>query len=102
MNAKIKALKQFKFIALSEGISYLVLLGIAMPLKYMFQIPEPVKYLGWLHGVLFVLYALLLLKVFLVAKWTFLKTLIAFLVSFVPFGTFWLDYKLAKEIAENK
>jgi integral membrane protein len=58
--------------------------------------------LGWLHGVLFVLYALLLLKVFLVAKWTFLKTLIAFLVSFVPFGTFWLDYKLAKEIAENK
>jgi integral membrane protein len=102
MNAKIKALKQFKFIALSEGISYLVLLGIAMPLKYMFQIPEPVKYLGWLHGVLFVLYALLLLKVFLVAKWTFLKTLIAFLVSFVPFGTFWLDYKLAKEIAENE
>lgn len=71
-----------------------------MPLKYMFQIPEPVKYLGWLHGVLFVLYALLLLKVFLVAKWTFLKILIAFLVSFVPFR--WLDYKLAKEIAENK
>lgn len=102
MSTKINALKQFKFIAFSEGISYLVLLGIAMPIKYIFHIPEPVKYFGWLHGVLFVLYGVLLLQVFIVAKWSFLKTLVAFLVSFVPFGSFWLDKKLTKEIADNQ
>jgi len=102
MNNKIKVLKNFKIIAIAEGISFLVLLLIAMPLKYMMQIPEPVKYVGWAHGVLFVLYGVLLLQVFIVVKWSFVKTLVAFLVSFIPFGTFWLDAKINKEIAEMK
>ena len=102
MNNKIKVLKNFKIIAIAEGISFLVLLLIAMPLKYMMQIPEPVKYLGWAHGVLFVLYGILLLQVFIVVKWSFIKTLVAFLVSFIPFGTFWLDARINKEVAEMK
>ncbi len=102
MNNKIKVLKNFKIIAIAEGISFLVLLLIAMPLKYMVQIPEPVKYVGWVHGVLFVLYGVLLLQVFIVVKWSFIKTLVAFLVSFIPFGTFWLDARINKEIAEMK
>jgi len=102
MNNKIKVLKNFKIIAIAEGISFLVLLLIAMPLKYMMQIPEPVKYLGWAHGVLFVLYGILLLQVFIVVKWSFIKTLVAFLVSFIPFGTFWLDARINKELAEMK
>lgn len=102
MNNKIKVLKNFKIIAIAEGISFLVLLLIAMPLKYMMQIPEPVKYVGWAHGVLFVLYGVLLLQVFIVVKWSFIKTLVAFLVSFIPFGTFWLDARINKEIAEMK
>ncbi len=102
MNNKIKVLKNFKIIAIAEGISFLVLLLIAMPLKYMMQIPEPVKYVGWAHGVLFVLYGILLLQVFIVVKWSFIKTLVAFLVSFIPFGTFWLDARINKEIAEMK
>jgi integral membrane protein len=100
MNNKIKVLKNFKIIAIAEGISFLVLLLIAMPLKYMLQIPEPVKYVGWAHGVLFVLYGILLLQVFIVVKWSFIKTLVAFLVSFIPFGTFWLDARINKEIVE--
>ncbi|MFA9214338.1 MAG: DUF3817 domain-containing protein [Candidatus Methylacidiphilales bacterium] len=100
MNNKIKVLKNFKVIAIAEGISFLVLLLIAMPLKYLMQIPEPVKYVGWAHGVLFVLYGILLLQVFIVVKWSFIKTLVAFLVSFIPFGTFWLDARINKEIAE--
>jgi integral membrane protein len=102
MNNKIKVLKNFKVIAIAEGISFLVLLLVAMPLKYMMQIPEPVKYVGWAHGVLFVLYGVLLLQVFIVVKWSFIKTLVAFLVSFIPFGTFWLDAKISKEIAEMR
>ena len=102
MNNKIKVLKNFKIIAIAEGISFLVLLLVAMPLKYMMQIPEPVKYVGWAHGVLFVLYGILLLQVFIVVKWSFIKTLVAFLVSFIPFGTFWLDARINKEVAEMK
>ena len=51
---KITVIKNFRIIAFTEGVSYLVLLFVAMPLKYMLHIPEPVKYCGWLHGVLFV------------------------------------------------
>jgi integral membrane protein len=100
MTNKITVLKNFRIIALTEGISYLVLLFLAMPLKYILHIPEPVKYFGWLHGVLFVVYSILLLQAFIVLKWSLIKTFIAFIVSFIPFGTFWLDVKLKKEIEE--
>jgi integral membrane protein len=102
MDNKIKVLKTFKILAIAEGISFLVLLLIAMPLKYNFQIPEPVKYVGWAHGVLFVLYCILLLQVFIVVKWSFFKILVAFIVSFIPFGTFWLDAKINTEINIQK
>jgi integral membrane protein len=100
MKNKITVIKNFRIIALTEGVSYLVLLFVAMPLKYMLHIPEPVKYFGWLHGVLFVVYGILLLQAFIVLKWSFLKTFIAFIVSFIPFGTFWLEGKLKKEKEE--
>jgi integral membrane protein len=100
MTNKNTVLKNFRIIAFTEGVSYLVLLLVAMPLKYVLHIPEPVKYFGWLHGVLFVIYGILLLQVFIVLKWSFLKTLVAFIVSFIPFGTFWLEGKLKKEKEE--
>jgi len=100
MTNKITVLKNFRIIAFTEGVSYIILLFVAMPLKYMLHIPEPVKYFGWLHGVLFVIYSILLLQAFIVLKWGFLKTFIAFIVSFIPFGTFWLEGKLKKEIEE--
>jgi integral membrane protein len=86
-------LKYFKAIALTEGWSYLVLLGIAMPLKYGAGFLWPVKYVGWLHGVLFVAYGASLLGVWFSEKWPFLRVLLAFIVSLVPFGTFWFDKK---------
>jgi integral membrane protein len=97
MTNKITVIKNFRIIALTEGISFLVLLFVAMPLKYMLHIPEPVKYFGWLHGILFVVYGILLLQAFIVLKWSILKTMVAFIVSFIPFGTFWLEGKLKKE-----
>ena len=55
-NSQLKWAKRFKWISLAEGLSFLLLLGIAMPLKYGFDMPLAVKYLGWVHGALFVVY----------------------------------------------
>ena len=89
-----KLINYFRLIAIIEGISYLILLGIAMPLKYMADQPLPVKYLGWAHGVLFVIFCILLLQVWIKYKWTFIFVAGAFLSSLVPFGTFYLDKKI--------
>jgi integral membrane protein len=90
-------LGRFRLVAIVEGISYLILLGIAMPLKYFAELPEAVKYTGWIHGVLFVLYIALLLKVWIQYRWSFGKVVLAFIASLLPFGTFVLDSKLKKE-----
>jgi integral membrane protein len=91
------ALGRFRLVAILEGISYLVLLFIAMPMKYIWHMPLAVKYTGWAHGVLFVLYMLLLLLVWIELKWKFTKVLWAFVASLIPFGTFILDKQLQKE-----
>jgi len=93
-------LRRFMLIAFIEGISYLVLLLIAMPLKYYANMPEVVKYIGWAHGVLFVLFCYYLLKVWIGFKWSFGKAALAFIASLVPFGTFLLDARLKKEYPE--
>ncbi|MCH5600092.1 DUF3817 domain-containing protein [Niabella ginsengisoli] len=102
MKRPFKDLKIFMQIAFLEGISYLLLLLIAMPLKYLANIPEGVKYVGWAHGVLFVLFCIYLLKVWIGFKWSFWKALGAFIASLLPFGTFVLDARLKKEYPEVK
>ena len=94
------ALGRFRIVAFIEGISYILLLFIAVPLKRMAGIPEPVKYLGWAHGVLFMLFIVTLLHVMFTNKWSIMKGAIAFISSLIPFGTFILDAKILKE--ENK
>lgn len=91
-------LGRFRLIALLEGISYLILLCIAMPLKYKFGFETAVKYTGWVHGVLFIAYIALLLKVWKQYNWSFKKVVFAFIASLLPFGTFLLD----KQLRENK
>lgn len=90
-------LGRFRLVGVLEGISYLILLGIAMPLKYLADKPDAVKYFGWAHGVLFVAFCALLLKVWIQYKWSFMKATSAFIASLLPFGTFILDKKLRKE-----
>lgn len=84
-------LKLFRIIAILEGISYLLLLGIAMPLKYLMDIPEAVMITGWMHGLLFSLYCVLLLVVFIQLEWKFTKALLAFVAALLPFGPFIFD-----------
>ncbi len=84
-------------IGIAEGISYLVLLGIAMPLKYIGHMPTPVRVVGMLHGILFVGYGIALLQAKMAYSWSMKKTIIAFLLSFLPFGTFFLEKALKVE-----
>ena len=90
-------LGRFRAVALAEGVSYLLLLGVAMPLKYFAGFPEAVLAVGWAHGVLFVLYLLSLVEVSLTRRWRPVRIFVAFVVSLVPFGTFVLDARLRRE-----
>jgi integral membrane protein len=91
------ALGRLRIVAFLEGISFLVLLCIAMPLKYMADIPGPVRVVGMAHGVLFIAYVFLLLQVALELRWKFSRAVLAFIASLVPFGTFYADKKLFRE-----
>ena len=93
---------KFRLVAIAEGFSYLFLLLIAMPLKYFAGYPAVVKYGGWVHGVLFVAYCVLLLQVWIRYKWTFTRVVMAFAASLLPFGTFVLDRQLKKQMHELK
>ena len=89
-NSNKNITKWFLTIGKIEGYSYLVLLFIAMPLKYIFNIPEFVRPVGSVHGVLFVAFMLLLALMFFKVKLSFKNSVFAFLLSLVPFGTFFL------------
>jgi integral membrane protein len=89
-------IKILRITALLEGLSFLLLLGIAMPLKYMFGKPEMVQLVGMAHGVLFIAYIILVLIVRELVKWNFKQTALALVASVLPFGTFYADKKLFK------
>lgn len=71
-----------------EGYSYLVLVFIAMPMKYFFQIPIAVKIVGMVHGILFILFCYYLLKAWQETRWSFQESMFFFIASLIPFGTF--------------
>ena len=83
-----------------EGISYLLLLGIAMPMKYFFGFPMAVKIVGMAHGVLFIAYCLLLALQMKANKWNLLFGIYLFVATLIPFGTFVTDRRLAKIAAD--
>ena len=96
------ALSRFRLVGFYEGLSYLLLLGIAMPAKYIFGIPELVKYVGWAHGVLFIAYMFALLQVTLEYKWSVAKIAAGVVASLLPFGPFILDKKLLQNEEQPK
>jgi integral membrane protein len=88
--------KFLRRIALLEGISFLVLLGVAMPLKYLMGKPEAVKITGWIHGFLFMVFCVSLLQTMKLARWPFPRALGMFVVAMLPFGPFAMDRRLAE------
>lgn len=81
-------------IALIEGISFLVLMGIAMPLKYLMDMPMAVKVVGWIHGVLFIALCVVLLRTMLIAKWPLSRGALVFVAALLPFGPFVVDRRM--------
>lgn len=89
-------LKKFRFMGLLEGSSLLILIFLAMPLKYFFGLPEAVSTVGAIHGFLFVIYCFMIAYMTFVVKWPFLYSVFAVIVAFIPFGNLVLDRQLRK------
>ncbi|WP_260678695.1 DUF3817 domain-containing protein [Planococcus salinarum] len=88
------ALGQFRFMGIVEGGSLLLLLFIAMPLKYLFGMPEAVSVVGAVHGGLFTVYVLMTIYATFAVRWPFRFAIGAIAVAFIPFGNFVLDRRL--------
>lgn len=91
MNEHASILRRFRWVAILEGISFLVLLFIAMPLKYWGGMPLMVKYVGWAHGLLFIGYIVLAIPLFTKLKWPGERMYGVGVASLLPFGTFVLE-----------
>jgi len=93
---EINMIKAFRIITLLEGFSLLVLLFLAMPLKYIWNLPQMVQVVGMVHGILFLLFAVLAIMVFYELKWSFKTFGIVMLASIIPFGAIYIDKKHLK------
>ena len=95
MNTKL--IRLLRGTGIAEGISFLVLLLVAMPLKYIWGWPLAVKYVGWAHGLLFVSYVSLAYYTKEVCNWPFKKFFYAFIAAWLPLGTFVFDRQLKQD-----
>jgi integral membrane protein len=91
-------LKFFKIIALTEGVSALLLFFFAMPMKYIFHDPIYVKHIGMGHGVLFTIYILFATYLKFNQKWNIGKYVEICLASIPPFGTFYIEKKYLRNV----
>lgn len=90
-------LKILSIVGTLEGISFLMLFGVGMPLKYIWEMPLANVIIGTLHGILFFAYCMWVFVVASEQKWSKFITFLALLASLIPFGTFVADWKLFKE-----
>lgn len=91
-------LGRLRIIGFLEGISFILLLGVAMPLKYLADRPEAVRIVGMAHGILFLLYVWAAFMAMQEYRWTWRRTLVVMVASLLPFGPFYLDSKLLKKL----
>lgn len=83
----------FFWVSRSEGISFLMLLGVAMPLKYIWQWPMGVEVIGMAHGLLFIAYEVLAVRLKSIYGWTWSQWLIIAFCALLPFGPFYVEKK---------
>jgi integral membrane protein len=92
------ALRQLRLVALLEGSSFLILLFVAMPLKYLAGMPLAVRVVGSIHGALFIAFVVALYRAARARDWPRRRSATAFVASILPFGTFVFDASLRREI----
>lgn len=83
-----------RLVGILEGISFLVLLGVAMPLKYLQGMPDAVRVVGMIHGILFLLFVFGVIRVAQDRDWPRRTLVEGLAASLIPFGTFWFDRRL--------
>jgi integral membrane protein len=93
------SLGRLRVIGWWEGVSFLVLLGIAMPLKYFAGLPMAVRVVGMAHGVLFLLYVVAAIQAALEHDWPWKRTTLVLLASVLPAGPFVVDAKILRDEA---
>lgn len=91
------ALNRLRVISIVEAVSYLILLGVAMPLKYVWGEPLAVRIVGMTHGVLFCVFCVALLHSTIVQRWTLKPPFWIFMASLVPFAPIWVEKWLATQ-----
>ncbi|MEY2835287.1 MAG: hypothetical protein RLZZ557_949 [Bacteroidota bacterium] len=96
----VKVIRLLRKTGIAEGVSFLILLLIAMPLKYWYGQPLAVKYTGWAHGFLFVSYVALAYYAKEIYQWPFKKFILAFMAAWLPLGTFFFDARLKHDEAK--
>lgn len=90
-------LGRLRFVGFWEGISFLVLLGIAMPLKYFAGWPDAVRVVGMAHGVLFMLYVAAALQAAVEHEWTWKRTALVLVASVLPAGPFVVESRILRD-----
>jgi integral membrane protein len=88
---------RLRAIGLAEGVSFLLLLGVAMPLKYLAGFPQAVTAAGWLHGLLFITFCVALTQAHQEAQWTAWRSTTVLIAALLPFGPFVIDRRLREE-----
>jgi integral membrane protein len=88
-------------VGLVEGVSFLVLLGVAMPLKYLAGMPQAVKVVGWAHGVLFMAFCVALGWTVVAAKWPLSRAGLVLGAALLPLGPFLIDRRMKQYEAES-
>ena len=89
---------RLRVLGLIEGFSFLLLLFVAMPLKYFFAFPEAVTLVGSIHGILFILFCLALINAWHSRRWSIGRALILLAAALLPGGPFVIDRRLRSEI----
>ena len=98
--ARSNPVSLLRVVGLVEGFSFLVLLGVAMPLKYYAGMPMAVKVVGWVHGVLFVVFCAALVRTMVAARWRPGRGALAFVAALLPLGPFLLDRRMRRYARE--
>ena len=98
MNLLQSNLGRLQIVAFLEGLSFLLLIGVAMPMKYYFGYEHATQGIGMIHGLLFISSVVLVFPVRSDLNWSWSRTFIVFLAAVVPLGTFVAEYRIFRKV----
>ena len=91
-------LGRLQIVAFLEGVSFILLMGVAMPMKYYLGYEHATQGIGMIHGLLFIAYTIMIFPVKQDLNWGWFRTGLVFLASIVPLGTFVAEYKIFRKV----